>query len=330
MEERLHRTLREVMLNHNNDYGFDVHATLLQSPDVPNLSIVIPYYESKHITLVIRYLYTGIVKVQQEHPEWQFEVIVIDDGSMNRADRIFNPQEYHNLAVTTLQSNRGRTEARNVGLRQARFPVVLFMDADIIVSDDVILNHLKVQVAEGIAGRCITVGFFATVAPADPFLTQPLTNNAIRSKLNDFRLSCVYQSSWIGCEEDKQFIGRMFEIVRETNGFRNWPIGSFFGPWILSNMVLGGFFMVDREAAFEVNGFDRSFVGYGFTETSLPTKLIARYSHYVVPVIEGVCLHIDDESEWPSRSEKNALFREKHAQYFNRYLELTCEEAIHG
>ena len=88
--------------------------------------------------------------------------------------------------------------------------------------------------------------------------------------------------------------------------------------------------MVSRAAALAVNGFDRSFVGYGFTETSLPTKLIALYGQYVVPVIDGTCLHIDDDSEWLSRHEKNRLFRQKHAQYFNHYLELTCKEAING
>ncbi len=291
---------------------------------------MIPYYEGKFLARVIHSLYAGLAKVQQEHAGWEFEVMVIDDGSTQRADRVIDAQDYNNLAITTLESNRGRTEARNTGLWQARFPMVLFMDADIVISDDVILSHLKVQLLGGGTKPCITIGFFATVSPDDSLLSGLLTNDAMRNRINDFRLSCVYQSSWIGCEEDRQFIGKRFEIVRETNGFRNWPVGNFFGPWILPNMVLGGFFMIDRESALAVNGFDRSFVGYGFTETSLPTKLIARYDHYVVPVIDGVCLHIDDDSEGPSRGEKNELFQQKYARYFNHYLELTCEEAIRG
>lgn len=330
MEERMNRTLRELVLNHNNDYGFDVRTALLQSREVSNLSVVIPYYENKFLARTMHHLYAGLEKVRQEQAGWQFEVVVIDDGSTNRADRIINEDDYPNFAIRTLESNRGRTEARNIGLRQARFATVLFVDADIVVRDDVILKHLRVQAFGGSQKPCITVGFFATVSPDDSLLSEPLTNDGIRSRLNDFRLSCVYQSSWIGCEEDRQFIGRRFEIVRETNSFRNWPIGNFFGPWILPNMVLGGFFMVHRESALAVNGFDPSFVGYGFTETSLPTKLIARYGNYVVPVVEGVCLHIDDESEGLSRRQKDELFRQKHAQYFNRYLELTCEEAIRG
>lgn len=326
----MNRTLRDLVLNHSNDYGFDVNAAILQSPAISDLSIVIPYYNSKFLKRVIHSLYVGLEKVEEQYTSWKFEVIVIDDGSKEKADKVIGEQYYKNLTIITFESNRGVTEARNTGLQQARFSTVLFMDNDIVVSDDIILKHLKVHSFAGIYKPCITLGFFATVQPTDPILSETLTKEVVQSRINDFRLSCIYQSSWIGCEEDMKFIGRRFEIVRETNDFKNWPIDKLFGPWILPNMVLGAFFMVRRESSLAVNGFDRSFVGYGFTETSLPTKLVALYGHYVVPVTDGTCLHIDDDSEWLSRYEKNRSFRQKHTQYFNHYLELTCKEAING
>jgi hypothetical protein len=94
--------------------------------------------------------------------------------------------------------------------------------------------------------------------------------------------------------------------------------------------VLGGFFMVDTDASRKVNGFDEAFEGYGFTETSLPTKLIAGHGHFLVPVIQGGCVHIDDEHINVSRQNKDRIFREKHDFYFNHYLCLTWKQALQG
>jgi hypothetical protein len=88
--------------------------------------------------------------------------------------------------------------------------------------------------------------------------------------------------------------------------------------------------MVDTDASRKVNGFDGAFEGYGFTETSLPTKLIAGHGHFLVPVIQGGCVHIDDEHINVSRQNKDRIFREKHDFYFNHYLCLTWEQALQG
>src|SRR3989338_8008334 len=139
MEERMNRTLRDLVLNHSNDYGFDVNAAILQSSAISDLSIVIPYYNSKFLKRVIHSLYVGLEKVEEQYTSWKFEVIVIDDGSTEKAGKVIGEQYYKNLTIITFESNRGITEARNTGLQQARFSTVLFMDNDIVISDDIIL-----------------------------------------------------------------------------------------------------------------------------------------------------------------------------------------------
>lgn len=88
--------------------------------------------------------------------------------------------------------------------------------------------------------------------------------------------------------------------------------------------------MVDTDVSKKVTGFDNAFEGYGFTETSLPTKLIAGYGHYLVPITEGGCLHIDDEIINVSRQDKDRIFQEKHDFYFSKYLNISWEQAIQG
>ena len=43
---------------------------------------------------------------------------------------------------------------------------------------------------------------------------------------------------------------------------------------------------------------------YGFTETSLPTKLICQFSSMLIPVLCGRGIHIDDPLINVSREEK--------------------------
>lgn len=328
---RSEKSLMELVVSHTNDYGFDI-PYILQKPShhLPGLSVVIPFYEGAYLALVLRYLYRGLGYIRRIYNDWQFEVIVIDDGSKQKASNSVTGCSYENLSFIVFEENQGRTEARNAGLRKAKFEKVLFLDADVLVSEGLILDHLKVH-AFSHSKKFVTVGFFAFIEEEDELLSQSVVDDQdIKSRLNDFRLSCVYQSTWIGCKKDKKFVGKKLEIVSETWGFRNWPKDGYFGPWLLTNMVLGGFFMVDRWDSLSVNGFDASFRGYGFTETSLPTKLIAAYGHYIVPVVENGCIHIEDKKANLARSEKDRAFRIKHEYYFNNYLKRTLDYAIYG
>lgn len=93
-------------------------------------------------------------------------------------------------------------------------------------------------------------------------------------------------------------------------------------------MVLGGFFSVNRKHALNVGGFSEQFKGYGFTETSLPTKLIGKYHAYVIPVCDDVLLHITPTNEENMRKEKDKLFRKKHDYYFNKYIFYDLDQTI--
>jgi glycosyltransferase involved in cell wall biosynthesis len=327
------KTLKELIIQHDNDYGFDVeHVTQDSLLSLSSLSIVIPYYETGEVfSSALHYLYRAIGVVKQIAPYWQCEIIVVDDGSLEKKAVDYSGKELNDLRIVSNNTNQGRTKTRNHGLKLAQHELCLFMDSDVLVAEEFLLHHLRVHAfARKVHKTIITVGFFQFV---DEEYFRDSKNKEIRCRnvqLNDFRLDCVYGPTWIGCEDDERFIGKRFKIVEETESFRKWSKDGFFGPWFLTNMVLGGFFMVDTESSKEVNGFDDAFGGYGFTETSLPTKLIAGCGHFLVPVMQGGCLHIDDEKLNVSRKNKDKIFWEKHDFYFNRYLRLTWEQALRG
>jgi len=326
------KTLKELIIEHDNDYGFDVAQVIQDNTLIlPNLSIVIPYYETGEVFLrTLHYLCQAIDAVKKVAPYWRYEVIVIDDGSAEKKAINCVGKGFSGLNIVSNHINQGRTKTRNHGLKLAKHEVCLFMDSDILVAEEFLLHHLRTHAFARIVSKpIITVGFFQFVD------TQYLGDNHDHIHchdiaLNDFRLDCVYGETWIGCEDDRQFISKRFKIVEETELFRKWPRNGFFGPWFLTNMVLGGFFMVYTDVSRKVNSFDEAFEGYGFTETSLPTKLIAGYGHFLVPVTQGGCVHIDDEHINVSRQDKDKIFQEKHDFYFNQYLNLTWEQALQG
>lgn len=86
--------------------------------------------------------------------------------------------------------------------------------------------------------------------------------------------------------------------------------------------------MVDRASSLEVNGFDVMFGEYGFTETSLPTKLIAAHQHFVIPQTSGGAVHYEGNPAHNDPETRNRHFRSKHRLYFEKYLRLPLREAL--
>lgn len=327
------KTLKELLFEHDNNYNFDVRKILQiykQLNRLISLSIIIPYFESeKTISLLLKHLYRAINKAKNFDKRWKFEVIIIDDGSVKYpAKKIINKDNKENLLIFKNSKNFGRSFTRNIGLQKAHHTLALFMDADIVIDEELLLNHLKIQAyCYNKQKNCMTFSLFRFTDLEDKVLLL----DSIKPKdikINDFRHHCIYHKTWIGCDDDKKFIGREFRVMEETNELKVWPKSRFLGPWVLPNMILGGFFMVNTNQAKNVKEFNNSFGKYGFTETSLITKLVARYQTFVIPILEGGGIHAEDKDVSLAKKERDRLFRIKHKLYFNKFLNLTLKEAI--
>lgn len=310
-------TRRRMLEIHNNDYEFDVVEVLSNEMPIeayPSVSVVIPYYETGEIfERSLHFLANAIAKYGGD-----VEVIVVDDGSQKRPlTRYESGQKW--LKCIVLASNQGRTAARNKGLAYSSGDIVLFMDSDILVDELMIVNHVKLHNAALKHNRkAICVTFFEFTSLNEKRIYKERISKR-DLKLNDFRIECTYGSTWIGCEEDKKYIGQHIRLVEGTNDFKSWK--GQYKAWMLPNMVLGGAFSVRRSEILAVDGFDTRFTGYGFTETSAVTRMVAERSNVVVPCLDGGALHIEDESVNVSREDKDKIFKIKHDFYFNTFLE---------
>jgi glycosyltransferase involved in cell wall biosynthesis len=106
----------------------------------PDLSVVIPTY-GKPETLPL-----AIGRLEaQTLPRRLFEVLVIDDGSPDDTRvRLRALAEATPLALRCLsQENRGVSATRNRGVREARAPIVLLLQDDILAAPDLLERHLE-------------------------------------------------------------------------------------------------------------------------------------------------------------------------------------------
>lgn len=78
----------------------------------------------------------------QDYPQEDFEVILSDSGSTDGTSEMVEKLSLPNLRFITGE-NKGRSGARNRGILNARGEFVLFTDADIIASKDLLVQHAR-------------------------------------------------------------------------------------------------------------------------------------------------------------------------------------------
>jgi GT2 family glycosyltransferase len=314
---RPQRSLRAAVFAHNNDYGFEAASPppILHAPSV---ACVIPYFETGRLALeVVAALVVSLRDYRHSAgasaPDCR--LIVVDDGSRRRPFEALDQLEGISIQILSLENNQGRSRARNEGLRAAGrlgAEVTVFVDSDVLIPPGHIRNVVRAMQPPG---HAIAASLFMTVRSMEPtVLAQALATARID---NDWRSDCVYQPSWIGCAPDLAFVGRRFRLLHESRNWRDWS--GMIGPWCLANMVLGGCFGVPTDLAMCVGGFDTSFDGYGFTETTLVAKLIAAGCS-VVPQMSSAAVHVEPQPSHLPQSERNVRFGDAHRRFFGEFL----------
>ena len=126
----------------------------------PQVSVVIATYERPD--LLLRCL---LALLRQEIPPEQYEIIVVDDGSSEKAHRanlrnvaaLSRGHDRPSVQYLHQARNRGPAAARNVGWRAARAAVIAFTDDDTLPHPDWLREGLRAiaQGADAVAGRIV-------------------------------------------------------------------------------------------------------------------------------------------------------------------------------
>ena len=107
-----------------------------------DFSIIIPTYNRIELLRCCLHYLEAL-----NYPRSQFEVIVVDDGSSDETAGL-EPKGWNlNLRVIH-QPNSGTSMARNAGIEAARGTFCMFVDDDVMVHPDLLLEHFRLHTAQ--------------------------------------------------------------------------------------------------------------------------------------------------------------------------------------
>ena len=95
----------------------------------PSVSFIIPVYnEEYNIPNVLK----GLYQVLEVHPEWNWEVIVIEDGSRDRTRAVILEEirKYSGIQLILHDKNQGYTPSLKEGIARARGKFLMYIGAD--------------------------------------------------------------------------------------------------------------------------------------------------------------------------------------------------------
>lgn len=102
-----------------------------------DLSIVVPVYNYVEI------IKANIDAILNQKTKYNYEVIIVDDGSTDGAGEVINKYENNSKVKLIYQKNAGIGAARNTGINNAIGKYIMFVDCDDIVHDDIVETLLN-------------------------------------------------------------------------------------------------------------------------------------------------------------------------------------------
>lgn len=104
------------------------------------ISIVIGTYNQKETLEMVLSSFAD-----QTIPASDYEVVIIDSSSTDGTDQMMNHLKVPYSLKYIVKENKGKSSARNHGVREARSEIILLTDSDMIAAKDLLENHLIVH-----------------------------------------------------------------------------------------------------------------------------------------------------------------------------------------
>lgn len=107
-----------------------------------DLSIIILSYNTRDITdQCLKRLQVSMDRCQKKIKN-QIEVIVLDNASSDGSVEMIK-KKYSGIKLIESKENTGYSKGNNIGFKEAKFPVVLFLNSDVYVEEDSLEEALR-------------------------------------------------------------------------------------------------------------------------------------------------------------------------------------------
>lgn len=314
-------TLGDVLHSKSNDYSFyevlfrELTGVELLSRhdhcDIPagqacKLSVIIPCYNAErtiHRTL-------ASMAAQELPPAYveSIEVILVDDNSSVPVRDVVDMEAYpFKVECLSMSNNHGVCHAREVGVAHAAGDILLFVDADVLLSRNYVADHVA---RNAVVGNAVFVSFKENVGSGDPRISDQSVQEGLDlpNYQKDLRIQKNVKAGAIGSYE----VSKEHEvtILEDSNFFKDFS-SRVFGVYDLSCMITGHNFSMRRETAEAIKPFPREFRnrGWGMEDVALGLKALAG-GCYIIPVLSCGVFHIDHEPRSGSEEKKRAEYAE--------------------
>ena len=279
------------------------------------VSVIIPSFNSESTIL------KTLAAIQsQDLPQnglKETEVIIVDDGSTVPVEEVigrYKGKIITQLKIVRLVTNSGLSVARNIGVDMASKETVVFMDSDILLSKNYLL---EMSVRSQIIPNAVFVAFKENVDKDCKTASFDLIEKGLGMPdiTKDMRIAKNIMENAQGLV--KLTRKRSVEILSETNYFKDFGFGRKVGIFDLPSMIIGHNMCMRRNTFFKVGGFSKEFKGWGMEDTYFGARLIAR-RNFIIPVLSSGVYHIDHPARSGSEEKKQKEFTDN----LKRYVEL--------
>jgi len=304
-------TLKEKLKKQSNDYSSvekdflnltgeklvnTINFTKQSQIKLKSLSIIIPYFNSSQS---IFHTLNSIQKQQNIDFE-DIEIIIIDDGSEKE---LKIKQKYSfRIKILRLCENKGRVRVRNIGLLLANYDVIMFLDADIILHENVLYNHLLVHSVLR-KDNLLLVGFREWIKKEDKrIIKKNLRLNDIDLTF-DHRIKITFGKRHLPFINNKKLLGKTIYIAKDTDYYKNLGNYKSYFDFKLYQQVHGFLFSIPLEEALKAGPAGETSKGWGSDDIMLTTKFIALGAK-VIPLLNSMALHLHDINEIVKKDQK--------------------------
>jgi len=247
------------------------------------ISVIIPYYNSRSTILdVLQSIeLQNLTKEEMKH----VEVIVVDDGWNDDLIEIASPENYSfELKIVTCKKNGGRSNARNIGVKNSKHDILMFLDADNLISGNCLREHsIRNKLVPDHLYTSLVANLF--LGDVSKVLGQYLNKKKplpTPKEFNEYRVWEEVKSNSVGIYKIKN--DTVIEIMKETDNFRNYGFGRMVAYYDLPSMYATYCVSVTKKMFNRVGGFSKKFKGWGMEDAFFGAEGIVNGAK-IIPIL---------------------------------------------
>ncbi|MGI6499308.1 MAG: glycosyltransferase family 2 protein [Anaerostipes sp.] len=185
----------------------DSYESIAANNESMELSVIVPVYNYEDV------LKETIDSILNQETTYEYEVILVDDGSTDGSGEIVDQYEDHPKTKIIHQQNAGIAAARNTGIENSSGNYIMFVDCDDILKNNMVQVMLDTALRE--QSDIVECGFYY-------FKTED--GKLLRTREFTYPEETLYQGDkgilkYPGLPWAKVYKREMFEQLRFPNGF---------------------------------------------------------------------------------------------------------------